>query len=499
MFLPIQKPPHAVGAFRRRDEDVPGKALRFEVWRDNEWRRVSDTRQSADSAVNRIGPGVVSSLSIAAPEPVTERGPRSCFSRPRPATLKVLRRLSPLLAIFLTVFLDMLSFGTIIPDVQLRAERLVPTFPIPGLDAGLLIGITIAVYSLVQFVCAPWLGRLSDQRGRRVVLLFTSAAAIVGAVVYAFSHTLPHMMLARAIMGFSAANLGVAYAYVADSSTPEERGKSMGLIGMAFGLGFMFGPPAGSFLVKWGGGEPFLLGMVSAGLALVNLLFIFFFLPEVRNPSAKPSGTSVQRFQLMARAFRSPGLGVLLAMFFIANVAFVNLETTFFRLGEVVYRIDQTQTSLVLVVVGITGAAVQGGLIRVLMPRFGEIRLLRTAYLAQAPCLLAFPYVMPWFPLLAVSILLGIGSGLVQPSMTSLISKGAPPDLRGEIFGVTQSLGAIARMVMPIVANVLFQRHPAAPYWLAAGLFVFPAIAAWFVTMPTAEQDAEEAAPVVGH
>lgn len=385
----------------------------------------------------------------------------------------------PIVAIFLTIFLDMLSFGTVIPDIQLRAETLVKQATwLPqgnGAVLGLVIGFSIALFSLAQFLVAPYLGRLSDERGRRPVLLATCTLAVIGPLLYALSGaSLVVLWLSRVIHGMAGGNLGVAYAYVADVTDEKDRASSMGLLGAAFGLGFIFGPPLGSWLIQLNGGQPVYLGLVSAFFALANLAFVYFRLPESR---AKGSALPAEnRFKAMVQAFREPTLGLLLGLFFVASFAFTHLETTYYRLAHDVYMFDRMQTSMVLVTVGIVAAVVQGGLIRVVEPVVGERNLLRFGYILQAPIFASMPFVMPWIPVIGGAILLGTGSGLAQPSLSSLVSKAAPERMRGGIFGVNQSLGSLARIIGPFSANVAYAKSPAAPYLLAAAIMLIPTL-----------------------
>lgn len=404
----------------------------------------------------------------------------------------------PLFAIFLTVFLDMLSFGTVIPDIQLRAEHLVKgtswiTAAGPNV-VGIVIGISIALFSIAQFIISPYLGRLSDEKGRRPILLVTCTLAVISSLLYAFSTSLPIMWLSRICHGFAGANLGVAYAYIADISSDANRAKSMGVLGMAFGLGFMFGPPLGAILIEVNNGQPFLLGLVSAGFALINLIFVARYLPESNNNHV--ARTPQKRIQVLLDALKTPTLGSLLLLFFVANLAFANLESTYFRLGADVYKISQTQTSLVLVFVGVIAALVQGGLIRVLEPKFGEVNLLRVGYLVQAPVLASIPFVKPWWPVLLGCAFLGTGNGIAQPSLSSLISKNSPPELRGSTFGITQSLGSLARIIGPIIANTMYAGGPARPYLLAALLMLIPSIGVWRVKFSTQPLSEPEPTPV---
>lgn len=392
------------------------------------------------------------------------------------------RRLSPLLAIFLTVFLDLLAFGLILPDIQLRGKEL-------GAQ-GWQIGLVIAIYSIAQLLIAPFLGRLSDRIGRRKILLATTLLAGLSFWVYGHATELWMMMVARALGGVAGANLGVAFAYIADVTKPEERSKGLGLVGAAFGLGFILGPPIGALLVRAGDGSPIVLGYVAAILSLLNFVYVLRVLPESRKPgtSGERQPGLVHNFRV---AFRTPGLAILLAMFFALNLGFTNLESTFFSLLERpgwIFSLTADEArlkgALILGFVGIVGAFMQGYLIRKLTPRFGEVRLLRFGYLLMVPGLALTPFAPLWVPMLAVVLLLGIGSGVSQPSMSSLISRNAPKEMQGGIFGITQSLGATARVLGPLISNNLFPIQPYYPYLVGAALVLFPAIAAWWLKMP---------------
>lgn len=395
------------------------------------------------------------------------------------------RRPSPLSAIFLTVFLDMLSFGMVIPDIQLRGERL-------GAH-GITIGLVIATFSLAQLLTAPILGRLSDHHGRRRVLLLTTVLATVSFLFYANAHTLWAMFAARVFAGIAGANIGVAYAYIADVTQPEERSKGMGLIGAAFGMGFVFGPVTGAALVKLGGGRPDLLGYTAASLALLNLAFVACCLPEpaVHRSEPRTDGLASQ----VRLAFASRELRILLLLFVVANFAFSNLESTFFRLVTGAFAMTQMEGAIVLVFVGLVAAVMQGGAVRRLGPRFGEVRLLRAGYMLQSPALVGLAFSPPWIPMLFASLVLGIGSGIAQPSLGSLISRRAPATMQGGVFGVTQALGALARILGPLLGNALFDVHAWLPYVVAGCLMLLPMGAAFIVREETAPLAAPAPSP----
>lgn len=390
--------------------------------------------------------------------------------------------LPPVIGIFFTVFLDLLSFGLFLPDLQLRGKLLGAI--------GLTMGILQSVYSLAQLITAPVLGRISDHFGRRSVLLITTAISAVAYFIYGHGSILWVVMLARMLLGVAGASVGVAFAYMADVTKPEERAKGLGLLGAAFGLGFILGPAIGPALVAVAHGSPILLGYVGAGLSILNFLYVWLLLPDSK--PAHPSAGASRTIDNLKRAFSAPGLGFLLLMFFVINFAFTNLEATYFLLlndSHWIFRIlDLKQAEItggiVLVIVGIVGAIVQGWLIRILTPKYGEVKLLRFAYLIMPIFLAAVPFFRLWWPGIVVIVVLGFASGLAQPSLSSLISRRAPADMQGGVFGITQSLGAVARLIGPTVSNLAYVRAPYWPYLIGAAIYVFPAIGAWRLRQP---------------
>lgn len=392
----------------------------------------------------------------------------------------------PILGIFLTVFLDLLSFGLVIPDIQIRGDHL-------GAE-GFVRGLLLASFSIAQLVAAPFLGRLSDRIGRRKILLITAMLSTISFVVYAHADVLWVMFVARIVSGMAGASIGVAYAYIADVTSPGERAKGMGLVGAAFGLGFIFGPPFGAFLIKAGHDTPLIMGYVAAGLSLANFLYILFVLPESLKPQLESVARRASNLDNLKLALSTPTLGLLLALFFAANFAFANLETTFFLLDIKHFHMDEQDGAIVLTVVGIVSAFMQGYMVRVLTPKYGEVRLLRLVYIIQAPTLLLIPFAPPWVPQLFGTILLGIGTGLAQPCLGSLISKNAPKEMQGGIFGVTQMLGALARIIAPIASNRLFDFRYFSPYVLASAIMIVPLIGMWRIRLSAGQHDSPPAA-----
>ncbi len=409
-------------------------------------------------------------------------------------------KMPPIVGIFLTVFLDLLAFGIFIPDLQLRGRELAVNALGSSTDSriGILVGVSLACFSLAQLLTSPLLGRLSDQKGRRLVLLITCFISGISYLVYGHAESLAVMMLARVLSGVAAANLGVAFAYIADITTPQDRAKSLGLIGAAFGLGFIIGPALGGVLLEVNHNSPLVLSYVGSGLSFLNLAYVWFLLPESLKEPRR--GTSNFRQDLRI-AFKTPGLGLLLVMFFALNLGFTNLESTFFQLladPMWIYKLGdkaRSQGAYLLAFVGVIGVIMQGFVVRRVTPIFGEVKLLRFAYLLYVPVFAAVPFTPLWIPMLIGILLMGIASGLANPCISSLISRSAPRTMQGGIFGITQALGALARFVGPLVSNPLFEVKPYLPYALGAGIIMIPAIAIWRIKMPDLE-DGSEVVPV---
>jgi MFS transporter, DHA1 family, tetracycline resistance protein len=388
-----------------------------------------------------------------------------------------------------TVMLDLLGFAMFLPDLQLRGERLAfENFGLSqasgGWKLGLLIGFGQAVYSIAQLATGTWLGRMSDIRGRKVVLLASAALSVVAYAIYAFSNHLVLMWISRALSGVAAANLGVAYAYVADITKPEERSSKMGLLGAAFGVGFLLGPPLGAGLLMLQKDSPLLLGLFAAGLSLVNVVLIQIM---VKEPPREKVLTDREKFSdTLRRVIRVPGLGPLVAAFFVIQLAFTNLETTYFRLIEHPNWIfnfgsnSKLYGALILVVVGLTGALTQSLVVPKVVKAIGDLRAFRYFYTAFIPVFASVPYGAMPFPGLIGTVLLGMTNGIAGSASSGLLSRSAPPDLQGTILGFTQSLGSLARIVSPLAAGFLFDQHPTLPYWWGAILAVGAAYLIWY-------------------
>ncbi len=358
---------------------------------------------------------------------------------------------SPLLVIFITVFIDLVGFGIVIPVLPYYAEG--TSFGATPREVGLLF----ASYSVMQLVFAPVLGRLSDKHGRRPILLISLLGTCLGFLILGFATTLWMLFLGRIIDGISGGNISTAQAYIADITTKENRAKGMGLIGAAFGLGFVFGPAIGGILSRWGINIPFLF---AGGLAFANAILLYFTLPETVTPDhpARVSAASGRGWKQLLEALRQRRLALVLTIYFLSIVAFSIMTTVFslfmmFRLGY-----DPWHSGWVFAFVGAISAAVQGGLIGKLVKRFGGPLLVVAGALLFSASLFATPYVNPMIGLiglLSIGAASSIGNALMAPSLSSLASKSATAGEQGGVLGVTQSVASLARAVGPSIAAVL--------------------------------------------
>jgi MFS transporter, DHA1 family, tetracycline resistance protein len=358
---------------------------------------------------------------------------------------------SPLLVIFVTVFIDLIGFGIVIPVLPYYAEG--TKFNATPSQVGLLF----ASYSVMQLIFSPVLGRLSDKYGRRPVLLVSLLGTSLGFFILGFANTLTLLFVGRIIDGISGGNISTAQAYIADVTTEENRAKGMGLIGAAFGLGFVFGPAIGGILSRWGVNVPFLF---AGSLALANTVLLYFTLPETvtADHPARVSAATGRGWNQVFQSLRNPRLGYVLTIYFLGIVAFSIMTATFslftmFRLGY-----DAFHNGWAFAFVGIISAVIQGGLIATLVRKFGEPLLVIIGAVLFSVSLFAIPFVTPSTGLLAIltiGAVISIGQAFMSPSLSSLASKSASAAEQGTVLGVTQSVASLARAVGPSLAAIL--------------------------------------------
>jgi MFS family permease len=376
----------------------------------------------------------------------------------------------PLLLIFLTVFIDLIGFGIVIPLMPLLAEKYGSSLPFgaAGGSPGLTVGLLLMSYSLMQLIFTPFWGRLSDNIGRRPVLLISLTASAIGYVIWGLADSLTMLFVSRLVAGFGNANLAVAQAYIADITTPENRAKGMGLVGAAFGLGFVFGPAIGGACTHFGMSLN-TIGFVAAGFSILDLILTAAKLPEPKERTQ----AGHERFQLdpgfYLRTLTDRKLSLPLAIFFISTFAFSNMEATLVLLTERYFGFTVAQNSWMFLYIGLIMVFVQGGLIGRLSKKFGEAPMVSIGTALIAIGLLLTPVTRSLGVLAAGLALLAVGSGINTPANQSILSKLADPAKVGGVMGVGQSISTLGRILGPLAGGYLFDKFgPESPYVLGA-------------------------------
>ncbi len=380
---------------------------------------------------------------------------------------------SPLLAIFLIVAVDVLGLTIMIPLLPFYAEKLGAS----ATEVGWLIGI----YAACQLFSGPLLGRLSDRTGRKPLLLLSQAGTFAGFIVTAFAPSLWILFLARAIDGMTAGNLSLAQAYISDVTRPEDRAKSFGIIGIAFGLGFLIGPAISGFLAKFDYRDPI---FAAAALSATSILTTYLLLPSVTpgGAEAAPAGPGGKRLSLIqwgayVEYFRQPLLASKLWQFLTFTLGFsmfvagmpLLLERRLTWAGK---PFGPEQVGYTWAFAGLMGVFLQGPALGRLVKRFGERALNRAGFMGYVCgyALLAFCHSIPVLALATVVTAIG---GLVRPTLTSLITQATRRDEQGVVLGLTQSLSSVAMIVAPPIGGYLIERG-----WLTAWGLTASAIAA---------------------
>ena len=346
---------------------------------------------------------------------------------------------SPVYIVLLTVFIDLLGFGIIIPLLPFYAEHFGAT-PV-------VIGLLTAAYSFMQFLFVPFWGRLSDRIGRRPIILMSVFGSFISYFIFGFAGSLTVLFISRLMAGFMGANISTANAYIADSTSFDERAKYMGMIGAAFGVGFMLGPFTGGIMSKISYGAP---GFLASGLSLINLILAYFLLPESLNSkSEKSKRISFFNFSAVREAFKRPAIGSLVMVFFFYTIAFSTLYVAFPLFTGDVFNYGAEANGYIFAYIGLIGILIQGGATGRLANKYGEKALLITGVVLLFAGLSFVPLVHTLTPLLILITLLAIGSALVTPSLNSLISKYAGEGNHGSVLGVSSSFSSLARVLGP--------------------------------------------------
>jgi DHA1 family tetracycline resistance protein-like MFS transporter len=393
-----------------------------------------------------------------------------------------MKRKPSLLVIFLSVFIDLVGFGIVLPLLPGYTED---NFSQAFSQKGLVIGAIIASFSAMQFFFAPAWGRLSDRIGRRPVMLVSNLGAAGSYALFAVASGmngttgLIWILISRVFAGICGANLSVASAYIADISPPEKRSARMGLIGMAFGLGFIFGPAIGAFSAGFFGKQG--PGWVAACFCAANFILGWFILGESRKPNSEHVAVRLKINQ-WSHTLAQPKLGLLISVFFLATFCFTCFESTFPLLAKHQFTFGgkslNHRIGYLFTYAGIIAALTQG-VIGKLVKKFGEPKLIFNSLIIFAAGLAGLPFQTHLTGILIVIALLAIGSGLNRPPVFGMISFNSSPHEQGANLGVAQSFGSLARILGPIFASTLFFVKPALPYAICGGLALLTALFAW--------------------
>ena len=358
--------------------------------------------------------------------------------------------------IWSTVALDMIGFGIVAPILGRYADR----FGASGFQVGLLF----ASFSLAQMVFSPILGRWSDRVGRKPVIVISLFGTALGSFITGAAGALWVLFAGRLIDGASGASVSVAQSAITDLATKEQRARMLGLLGMAFGVGFVFGPAIGGLAALGGPHIPF---YVAGTLALINAVAAIIRLQETRVPNKAAPTTRVHV------PFRKRRYGALAGVGFFSMLAFSGFEATFSLFGGARFNLTEASTAVVFLGVGVVMSAVQGSLIGPLTSRFGSLQLLRNGLVLVSIGLLFLGAAVIWPTMIVALLFMVVGAGISNPSLTALVADSAHEDRRGEALGIQQSASALARVIGPPLAGLAFDHVGiGAPFTFGALIYV---------------------------
>jgi len=368
--------------------------------------------------------------------------------------------------IWTTVALDLVGFGIVVPILGRYAERYGAS--------GLQVGLMFATFSVAQMIFAPVLGRISDRVGRKPVIIFSLVGTAVGSVVTGAAGALWVLFLGRAIDGASGASVAVAQGAIADIAPPDQRARLIGMLGAAFGVGFVVGPALGGLAALGGPHVPF---YVAGALAGINAVAAYFRLPETKPDTSHIETTRRRRGALTPSLQRFAFVG------FLSMLGFAGFESTFSLWGERIFDFTEGTASLVFVFVGFSLVIVQGALIGPVTKKLGSRTLLRVGLSLVAIGLLLLSVTSSWVLLFVALFLLSLGQGFSGPSGGALVAELAPVERRGEAIGYQQSTAAFGRIVGPVMAGALFDHiGVGTPFFVGGVLMVVALGAVWSLT-----------------
>jgi len=364
----------------------------------------------------------------------------------------------PLLIIFLTIFVNLIGFGIIIPLLPFYAQ----TFG----ASPLVIGLLFAIFSLCQLIAAPALGDLSDRYGRRPVLIFSLLGTVASFVMLALAQTLTVLFLARIVDGLSGGNISTARAYVADITEPKDRARAYGLIGAAFGLGFILGPALSGVLSKVSYTAPI---WAAAALTLVATAMAWLWLPETVHRAQAGTGNP---FRYLPELLRRPILRRVLVIDFVYWSAFAVFQTTFALFAAIRFGFDAPKTGYFFATFGVLGAVVQGGFIRPVVRRLGDRSTFMLGLSLAAVGLVAAALIHSVAMFAATLVPLALGIGFGHPTVSSMVSRAGRGDEQGRVQGAASAVESLGRTLGPVWGSASLQHFGEGTPYISAAAFL---------------------------
>ena len=372
----------------------------------------------------------------------------------------------PLLIIFLTIFVNLVGFGIIIP--------LLPFYAATFGASPFVVGLLFAVFSLAQLIASPTLGDLSDRYGRRPVLIFSLAGTVVSFVMLAMAHSIGMLFAARIVDGLSGGNISTARAYVADITEPKDRARAYGVLGAAFGLGFIFGPVLSGLLVRVSYTAPI---WAAAAITVVATIMAWLWLPETVHRVHAGTGNPLR---YLPELMRRPIVRRVLAIDFVFWFALAIFQTTFGLFVAARFGYGPAATGYLFAGFGLLGAVVQGGFIRPIVRRLGDKATFTLGLVFGAAGLVgaAITHSLPMFVLILVPLSVGMGFGM--PTISSLVSRAAGPREQGRVQGAAGAVESLSRTLGPVWGAVVLQRFGESAPYLSAAAFL---LVTWMMTV----------------
>ncbi len=350
--------------------------------------------------------------------------------------------------IFVTVVIDLIGFGIVIPLLPLYSER----YGAGPLEIGAIMGI----FSGCQLLFAPVFGRLSDRFGRRPILLMSMIGAAIGYAIMGFAQSFEMLMAARVLQGVSGASIATAQAAIADVTSQEDRAKGMGLIGAAFGIGFVLGPLIGGLMSLVSLGAPFFF---AAGVSVVNAALLYWRLPETRPAAKRGSSTGTTPGVALSIGECGRTLRLLMAAYLLAITGFSVMTGMFSLFTKDRFGFDEAANGYIFAYIGFIAIVIQGRLIGPLVRRFGEKPLALAGAALVAVSLFGLPLAPTVAMLLVATAGLAVGNSLIMPTLNSMTSRCAPPETQGRVLGALQAAGSLGRLLGPVLGGALYARQ----------------------------------------